>query len=418
MMETKIQSVPVSKLVEHERVGMVPTMTDDEWNEFLESVKEKGIQVPIAALKDGRVLDGRHRLKAARELGIQTVDVIYHDFDEIGAIEFIRDTATKRRNLTAGQKAAIVLEAEDLCKKIEETSRQKQLSGLKHVNKAIVQAHGPERGRINPTLDEKAIVHVQGRERRQTRDKLGEIAGVSGKTIDRVKKVKENDPELYDAIKENKISARKAYEKYMEKQQKKQKQQVNVTESIERSNTDRQNNFINNVKRGDEIPDGDHGPHREKLEQTNEALGEMDGVHPIREREKESLDRKGNEPPEHVHGRDRGRSEKIGEMADTSGKAIENTKKESPKRPVQSIKGMQEEPLSEEEEKRQWLESQVLTLANHLNQLTMFLERTDNLDEVVELGFYENEDFFLKSIVTLETVIAALKRKTKIRRIK
>ncbi|GGK33152.1 hypothetical protein GCM10010965_27480 [Caldalkalibacillus thermarum] len=188
--EKVVKNVPVESLRLHESVGIVPEMSLEEWEELLESIREKGIQVPVHALEDGRVLDGRHRLKAAKELGIREIDVIYHDMNDIEAIEFVRNTATKRRNLTPSQKAAIVLEAEDLCKKIAEAKRLNSLSNLKQGSRIPDVAQGPK-GRTNEIL--------------------GELAGVSGTTIKRVKKVKEKSPELFQKIKENKIAAKTAY---------------------------------------------------------------------------------------------------------------------------------------------------------------------------------------------------------------
>lgn len=209
--EKVVKNVPVESLRLHESIGIVPEMSLEEWEELLESIREKGIQVPVHALEDGRVLDGRHRLKAAKELGIREIDVIYHDMNDIEAIEFVRNTATKRRNLTPSQKAAIVLEAEDLCKKIAEAKRLNSLSNLKQGSRIPDVAQGPK-GRTN--------------------EMLGELAGVSGTTIKRVKKVKEKSPELFQKIKENKISAKTAYKQVTEKETKKESNQNNKTTQL------------------------------------------------------------------------------------------------------------------------------------------------------------------------------------------
>jgi hypothetical protein len=190
-----VKNVSVESLRLHESVGIVPEMSLEEWEELLESIREKGIQVPVHALEDGRVLDGRHRLKAAKELGIKEIDVIYHKMNDIEAIEFVRNTATKRRNLTPAQKAAIVLEAEDLCKKIAEAKRLNSLSNLKQGSYIPDGVQGPK-GRTNEIL--------------------GDLAGVSEATIKRVKRVKEESPELFERIKANEIGAKAAYQKVIE----------------------------------------------------------------------------------------------------------------------------------------------------------------------------------------------------------
>ena len=181
-MEQKVvKNVPVESLRLHESVGIVPEMSLEEWEELLESIKEKGIQVPVHALEDGRILDGRHRLKAAKELGIKEIDVIYHQMDDIAAIEFIRDTATKRRNLTPAQRAAVVLEAEDLCRQIVEEKRKNSLGNLKKGDKRPDLALGPSREKDSNIPDECYSTH---------REKDGEIPdGVPGPHREKVVKI-------------------------------------------------------------------------------------------------------------------------------------------------------------------------------------------------------------------------------------
>jgi hypothetical protein len=50
-------------------VAVYPEMTPEAYEAFLADIRAHGVQVPIVML-DGKVLDGRHRLRAARELGL------------------------------------------------------------------------------------------------------------------------------------------------------------------------------------------------------------------------------------------------------------------------------------------------------------------------------------------------------------
>ena len=64
-----------SDLSEHERSGLVPEMQAIEWRAFLADVKERGVVTPLEITPSGTVLDGRHRLRAARELELTAVPV-------------------------------------------------------------------------------------------------------------------------------------------------------------------------------------------------------------------------------------------------------------------------------------------------------------------------------------------------------
>lgn len=69
MSAPSVVMLPVSGLELHPAAESVPPMKDDEWAAFLEDVPRVGVQTPLLAVKKGDghlMLDGRHRLKAAR----------------------------------------------------------------------------------------------------------------------------------------------------------------------------------------------------------------------------------------------------------------------------------------------------------------------------------------------------------------
>jgi N6-adenosine-specific RNA methylase IME4 len=82
-------------------------MRPDEWAEFYRDIAFRGIKVPLEVLGDGTVLDGRHRLRAAVELGLPTVPVmdaaLGSDTPEVHMLK----AAVLRRHLTDGQRAAM-----------------------------------------------------------------------------------------------------------------------------------------------------------------------------------------------------------------------------------------------------------------------------------------------------------------------
>ena len=66
---------PTDKLRDHPDAHRIPAMTAEEYESFLADVAEGGVQVPLEITRTGVVLDGRHRLRAACELGLRSVPV-------------------------------------------------------------------------------------------------------------------------------------------------------------------------------------------------------------------------------------------------------------------------------------------------------------------------------------------------------
>ncbi len=183
----------VSELIEDKSLSeLVPEMTRPEYNNFIDSVKLSGIQTPIHIRTDMTILDGRHRVRACKQLGIKQIDVIIHDFDKSQSINFVRDTAIERRSLTSAQRIDIILRSSDLIDEILGQAKERQLSGLK-------------RGTL--PLQSKDC-NGDGKE---TNSKLAELANTSTATVQRMKKVKKESPELYEQVIKGEKTIRGAY---------------------------------------------------------------------------------------------------------------------------------------------------------------------------------------------------------------
>lgn len=101
----------------HDRATMIPDMSGEEMQELLSSLKTEGQLVPITVTPARVIVDGRHRWEAAKILGWESVLCEIIDLPEDMALQYMVTTAIIRRHLTAGQKAAILIQYDEVLKK-------------------------------------------------------------------------------------------------------------------------------------------------------------------------------------------------------------------------------------------------------------------------------------------------------------
>ncbi|PKE18697.1 ParB N-terminal domain-containing protein [Macrococcoides caseolyticum] len=175
---------------------LVPRMREQEWKDFLKSIERDGIRQPIDINKDMTIIDGRHRVDAAKLMGFEEIEARVHDLSEQELFKFVRDTAIERRHLTKEQRLHIVLSTSELIEELEyEALENKRKNLLK--NQYQNSNCGP---------DEPQLKKVN------TNAELGKIAGVSKSTVTRAKKVKAENPEAYDKVIKGESTFNREYE--------------------------------------------------------------------------------------------------------------------------------------------------------------------------------------------------------------
>ena len=107
--DQQIHEVETTSLTLHPLMDLIPAMQQEEWSDFFKDVQERDIVTPLDATRDNVVLDGRHRLKAAKELGLAYVPVRY--VDTSSPVAYMIKAATLRRQLSSSQRAMIAVEA-------------------------------------------------------------------------------------------------------------------------------------------------------------------------------------------------------------------------------------------------------------------------------------------------------------------
>jgi ParB-like chromosome segregation protein Spo0J len=98
-----VESRPLADLRPHEH-AQLPPLDERIRTALCDDIRARGIVEPIEITADGTVLNGRERLAAAKQLGLEELPVrIVAPADEV---EHIILAALQRRHLTASQRAA------------------------------------------------------------------------------------------------------------------------------------------------------------------------------------------------------------------------------------------------------------------------------------------------------------------------
>lgn len=92
---------------------LIPALSDEEYEALKADIAAHGIQVPIEEDEQGNILDGHHRLKAAKELGLPDEAiprVVRKGLSEEEKLEHILRLNLLRRQLTQEQKLELAVE--------------------------------------------------------------------------------------------------------------------------------------------------------------------------------------------------------------------------------------------------------------------------------------------------------------------
>jgi len=196
---------PVSEFELHDVHEIIPDMSDAEWESFKKDVKENGImkKVEVDPNNPDVILDGRHRLEVAKELGVEELEYEKADLNGNSPTEYAVKSAMLRRHLSKGQKAMLAAEVKP---RFEEEAKKRQ--------KEAGEKYGKGSRKISGSSKDK------DKHKNESAHKAGELFGVSGRTVEKAEKVKEaakENPEKYgDIAKEvnsGELSTDRAYRK-------------------------------------------------------------------------------------------------------------------------------------------------------------------------------------------------------------
>jgi N6-adenosine-specific RNA methylase IME4/ParB-like chromosome segregation protein Spo0J len=174
--ETRTESSRApEQLHPHPDAKLVPVMPEREYDAFRADIAARGLLVPIEITANDVVLDGRQRLRAARELELNSVPV--RVVDVLDEADYMLRAAVLRRQLSESQRAALAVRLGKY-HQLRAEAKQRQRANLRHSTVEV--ASSPPRGK--------------------TRDKAAGWAAVSARTIQDAATVDEHDPELLERV--------------------------------------------------------------------------------------------------------------------------------------------------------------------------------------------------------------------------
>ena len=201
---------------------MAPPLSIQDYESLKRSIKENGQYFSIIVNNRNVVLDGHHRLRICRELGIEPINRVKNfaspDHEKLFVYE-----CNLRRHLTPFQKIALELAAQDIKDRINK-AQQNKLANLKR---------GPE----VPKLEHREL---QGR----TVERVAKNTKFGQGTVSKVKKLLDTAPEnILRKLNTNKISIDKAFNDVEREQSRKQIQEEAQRYSNSNTNTDDEGKF-------------------------------------------------------------------------------------------------------------------------------------------------------------------------------
>lgn len=176
----------------HPASMIFPMMAEDEIDGLVEDIRANGLLEPIV-LHEGKVLDGRNRQSACRLAGRPAT---YTEFTGDDPVSFVLSRNLHRRHLTAGQRAAVAVKADEMWKALKAAAKSRMSAGggdkkSEKSGKASSPYPIPDRGASS--------------------DKAGEAVGVSGRSVRRAQRVqREGAPEVFAALESGEIGINRA----------------------------------------------------------------------------------------------------------------------------------------------------------------------------------------------------------------
>lgn len=182
----------------HPAADLFPLIEGQEFRDLCKSLIERGLEKPIE-LYEGKVIDGRNRLRACLEVHCQP-RVTEWDGDD--PYEYVWSANAVRRHLEPGQRAAIRLKVDDALRELAERRRAEANTARSRTQRV---------GARNPTSAATVPPTRSTKDARETRTELARRAEVSPRTAQKAITVQKASPALAEKVATGEVTLAAAY---------------------------------------------------------------------------------------------------------------------------------------------------------------------------------------------------------------
>src|SRR5262249_44720623 len=164
---------------------------------FLADVQARGVKVPLELIPGTQtVIDGRTRLRAAREAGLKSVPVVDADLNGEGPTVYMLRAAVSRRHLSSSQRAALAVEIEaEWAKAAKDRQREAAKRG------------GEQSGKTRRGEEPKVVARIpQPSPSPKARDQAAAEVKTNPRYVSDAKAIKEKAPELHEKVKAGELT--------------------------------------------------------------------------------------------------------------------------------------------------------------------------------------------------------------------
>lgn len=180
----------------HPFADLLPLMRAGEFADLKESIELDGLQNPVILFQD-KILDGRNRCTACRELGMW-VPAMEYTGTEDQALQYVLSSNQHRRDLDPSQRAVVAV---DLLPRISEDVNQKRIEKLRQTLQAKADGECQPNLANTQTDEEKPVT---------SRVIAADIMGVSHGYVGLAKRLKEASPDLFERVRAGDLTLRAA----------------------------------------------------------------------------------------------------------------------------------------------------------------------------------------------------------------
>jgi len=196
-------------IINQEYESLVPLLPEADYNELKKSIQTDGLYHAVIINDKGEILDGHHRYKACRELGIEFKTEVKTFDNHFAEKRFVIKSNFNRRHLEIVQRAALADELQKLeAEEAKERQKETQFSTTNQPERFPQKKGNPDsrKGRIR-TKKPKAE-----RQKRESRTRAAKQSNLSPETLRKYQYVMAHaSPERIESMKNRWISINEAY---------------------------------------------------------------------------------------------------------------------------------------------------------------------------------------------------------------